>query len=545
MTLALLLTAVTGAWATTDVYLVGNGNGNWLNGVAWDPGAAGNKMTEQNGVYSITFTNVAANSELQFKFAINGTWDENYGCTSDTENELNKTLSNIEVFGTNILFRLTETADLTISFNPSEMTYMISTKGMKVGDDASSGPKVAWNAAEKTGTFTMPGSDVVLTPLYAPAAKWDVVENVEQLPAALEGVIADTDAPLIVEGTVAFAGTSAEVKQGTVMYAVTPATVTEAPALDAANKWSADVPTAKLVADGGVDVLVWYYIKGADTPQGQTATAENTFNDSEICATPIKVTVLTNKFDIQFTAANDNTIQAGKATVTVDGQSATVTDGKLQGVKMGSEVKMTAKPGYKFRKVEVKKKEAGKPLANATAEDIGKVVCAAGHLHDAKTAVPDGCTAVGILGKVTETGHGLILSLQDAKLQTWNTINGWTSVTSYASTTLKVLPDDARGTALPSYTALGETTVSNWAVAQKSDYEPIFINLGSTTGNDKGTTYDANVNAYITGIGGREISGLYWSATEEGGNYARYFRSSKWSVENKSESLNVRPVLGF
>ena len=61
-----------------------------------------------------------------------------------------------------------------------------------------------------------------------------------------------------------------------------------------------------------------------------------------------------------FTAANANTIEAGKATVTVDGTDKTsaVTKGKLQGVKMGSEVKLEAKPGYKFRKVEVKKAAA-------------------------------------------------------------------------------------------------------------------------------------------------------------------------------------------
>ena len=140
--LALLVTAATGAWAT-DVYLVGNGNsdGNWLNGVAWEPGVADNKMTEQNGVYSITFKDVDANSELLFKFAINGSWNENFGCTSWDANELNKTLSNIEASGNNIAFALTEKADVTISFNLSELTYMISTKGMKVGDDAASAPK--------------------------------------------------------------------------------------------------------------------------------------------------------------------------------------------------------------------------------------------------------------------------------------------------------------------------------------------------------------------------------------------------------------------
>lgn len=144
----LLLTAATGAWAT-DVYVVGNGSdGNWLNGVAWDPGASANKMTEQNGVYSITFKDVDANSELLFKFAINGSWDVNYGCTSWDANELNKKLSNLDATGNNIKFGLTEKADVTISFNLSELTYMISTKGMKVGDDA---PVTGYTVSLKDG----------------------------------------------------------------------------------------------------------------------------------------------------------------------------------------------------------------------------------------------------------------------------------------------------------------------------------------------------------------------------------------------------------
>lgn len=226
------------------------------------------------------------------------------------------------------------------------------------------GPKVAWDAATKTGTFAMPGSDVVLTPIYAKAAAFATTGTESDvkalLPEAAEGVIAGTDASLIAEGTgiVAFAGTSTEVTQGTLMYAIG-TSATEAPALTA---FSATVPTAKNVADDGATVYVWYYIQGADAPDGQEATAENTFNDSEICTTPLKVTVLTNKFDIQFNAANANTIEAGKATVTVDDQPATVTEGKLQGVKMGSEVKVKANTGYKFRKVEVKKGAALKTL---------------------------------------------------------------------------------------------------------------------------------------------------------------------------------------
>ena len=185
-------------------------------------------------------------------------------------------------------------------------------------------------------------------------------------------------------------------------------------------------------------------------------------------------------------------------------------------------------------------------LSAATAEDVGKVVCVAGHLHDAKTALPAGHTAVGILGKVTATGHGLILALQNAASQYWNTINGWTSETTYAGTTLKVLPNNSARGGLTSYTTLGATAVSNWAVAQKSDYEAIFTNLGSTKGDGDGKTFDDNVNAYITtGVGGTAISGGYWSATEYDGDNAWGFNGSYWRYAPKSEYNNVRPVLGF
>ena len=185
-------------------------------------------------------------------------------------------------------------------------------------------------------------------------------------------------------------------------------------------------------------------------------------------------------------------------------------------------------------------------LSTATAQDVGKVVCAAGHLHDAKRAVPDGCTAVGVLGKVTSTGHGLILALQDATSQTWNTINGWESVTGYAGTTLKLLPNDnARGN-LASYTSLGVVAVSDWCVAQKGDYDAIFTNLGSTTGDNDGKTRDANVNAYITNAGGAAFNNNgYWSARESNSDMGWFFGESYWYYDQKTRSYNVRPVLGF
>ena len=187
-------------------------------------------------------------------------------------------------------------------------------------------------------------------------------------------------------------------------------------------------------------------------------------------------------------------------------------------------------------------------LSTATTADYGKVVCAAGHLHDAKTAVPAGCTAVGILGKVTSTGHGLILALQDATSQTFDNIFGWARPT-YAGTRLRVLPDDAaRGRQLTSYTALGATAVSNWAVAPKSDYEEIFTNLGSTARYWDGQPYDSNVNDYITtGVGGTALysQSRYWSATWYNDYRAWYFYKDYWGYDLNRVTYSVRPVLGF
>ena len=342
MTLALLLTAVTGAWAQSSPSVVElevpadwDGVESYL--TAGD--LTGFKTSTLDEVKA--WTGAPAEGTVWLIYAFDG--DDAYYVRFD----------NGAPFSAHSPFQ-------------KNMLFGYSKSNLKIYYTAEAGPTVAWNASTKTGTFSMPGSDVVLTPIYAKAAAFATTGTEPEvktlLPEAAEGVIAGTDAPLIKEGTgiVAFAGTSTDVTQGTLMYAVTPATVTEAPALDAANKWSATVPTAKTVADDGADVLVWYYIQGADAPEGEAATLDNTFDNTEpACLT---VQVLSNKFDIQFNAANANTIEAGKATVTVGGTAATVTEGKLQGVKMGSEVKLEAKPGYKFRKVEVKKGAALKTL---------------------------------------------------------------------------------------------------------------------------------------------------------------------------------------
>ena len=211
--------------------------------------------------------------------------------------------------------------------------------------------EVTWDVATKTGTFNMPDYDVEIAPIYAPAAKWATEGDAVLAPTAVEGIIAGTEDAIVKAGTVAKTGDNV---QGTAMYFATTDAEMTAEKAAKADGWLATLPTAAGY-DGAQTVYVWYYIKGADTPQGQTASAENTFNDLEICTTPLKVEVLSNKFDIQFNAANANTIEAGKATVKVGETAVEVKEGKLTGVKMDSKVTITAKDGYKFRKAEATK----------------------------------------------------------------------------------------------------------------------------------------------------------------------------------------------
>ena len=273
MTLALLLTAVTGAWASGEIVVTVT---------AADLQADLSNPFTKNGVTikcSDRMTGGLAFNELNEMSTTLG-----YFTKIEITNQFPEGISGIN--GVN-----------GFSVNGSVATWTGKASSVGLGnysvgpvvqfvftiEPAEAPVTVEWNASTKTGTFAMPGSDVVLTPQYAPAAKWDVVENVEQLPAALEGIIAGQDAAIVTAGQSA---------QGTVMYAVT----TSAEAAPALTAFSSTVPTAKDYDDAAT-LYVWYYIQGADTPDGQEATEENTFNDSEICETPVTVKIHRDLFD--------------------------------------------------------------------------------------------------------------------------------------------------------------------------------------------------------------------------------------------------------
>ena len=149
-------------------------------------------------------------------------------------------------------------------------------------------------------------------------------------PAAAVGPIyISTDVSLITGG---------ETSQGTLMYF---AQISTADAPTSTTGFSTDLPSAKEITEPGT-YNVYYYIVGDDE-----------HSDSKIFG-PISVTVLTDKYDITFNAANNYTIDGdnSKGTVKVNGTDKTLdTEHKLKAVKMGSEVKLNTKQGYKFRSV--------------------------------------------------------------------------------------------------------------------------------------------------------------------------------------------------
>ena len=132
---------------------------------------------------------------------------------------------------------------------------------------APSGPKVAWDKAEKTGTFTMPGGNVTLEPEYYPQAT--VADG--GVTAADADARATTDDPLVKVDATKLTGAKK------LMYFVSNSGTT-APAYDAEG-WTDQLPTAKGFTQQGI-VYVWYYPVGTDEGvDGATAT----YSDGDIC----------------------------------------------------------------------------------------------------------------------------------------------------------------------------------------------------------------------------------------------------------------------
>ena len=367
--------------------------------------------------------------------------------------------------------------------------------------------EVKWDAATKTGTFVMPAFDVELTPVYAPVAAFAVVSEVEQKPTAIEGIIAGEAKDIVKAGTVATTkiGEADPIAQGTVMYAVT----TENKKPTSTEGFSATVPTGAVLTGSYAEdqtVYVWYYIAGIDAAKGVTPTAENTFNDSEICETPLTVKLKANQFTLTLNPApvKNITVTAGTETKTP------TTEGKTD-IKMNSEVKLKANEGYKIKKVVIKKDPVAEGHALTSAK-LGEIVCSDGKAYAAadKDILPKGVKAEALVCYV-DGDHGLALAMADVKNEkmSWDNNRGANDGKTAAEWC------DGWNTSHP----IAEAT---WLLADQTQWNNMISAAGGAS----------NLSNAFSAVGGTNLQAWsYWSSTQEHGGkaaYMYYFPSSSW-----------------
>ena len=236
-----------------------------------------------------------------------------------------------------------------------------------VVNDAPSGPEVAWDKAEKTGTFTMPGGNVTLEPEYYPQAALTAA------PTAINDVPATTDGAIVKAGTVATIG-STTTAQGTVMYYVSTTALDDAALLAlAADKWTADVPTAEKLAQG--QAYVYYYVRGNDSD-----TDEENFSDGDILAANALTVTIAAEPTYAVTFA-EGTQDADKWTVKA-GTDGSFQSLPLKGVKAGTKVKLKY-DGDRSMLKGVKATSDAKPAATVKTITIAADFHTSGHVATA------------------------------------------------------------------------------------------------------------------------------------------------------------------
>ena len=337
---------------------------------------------------------------------------------------------------------------------------------------------LTWDAATpNTATLTngMPAGNVTVSVEYFPQAEFAKSTDETLAPAAIPDVPATTDGPIVNPGTVKNIGTS-EVKQGTLMYYVstTPMTDAQLQALTP-DKWSADVPTAESLAEG--QAYVYYYIKGAEPATIAERTDANTCSDGDIlAANVVNVTLaaapLWNaEFDLTNAPEED---KAGKWS----------TDIPEGGVVKGTPVKVTYTGTKKIIGVKAEKKKVAEGHA-LSASAVGEIVGSDGNVYAVadKDNLPDGVTAVAMVAyKSATAGSSLAIALADEGSMNWNS---------------------AKSTCA-SKAAIGG---KSWKLPTKDEWEQMFSANGGSTG----------LKTALSAAGGASSTlqnGYCWSSTE-------------------------------
>ncbi len=347
LTLALLIAATTQAWADYTV----TWEGTKLQSINVHKGYTINVTTETMNVDGITVT------AKQGYFYYDGSTMHFYsggadGIVFSAENNI----KSIAITSTNSSIfipggSLQEGGSHTYELNPAAKSYGFGKVVLIIGvtkivftleSPVTTVPLIPTEG--KTNEWTikdgMPAGNVTVTPEYFKQAEF----TAGGAPAAVEGVLAKTGAPLVTGGTVANIGTS-DVKQGKVMYYAkqkSGETVPTAPTYESA--WSENVPNSNDFTEG--DVYVWYYIAGAEPASVADRSDANTCSDSDIKRLTVTLDAPPT-YDVVINTAGLSAEEAGKWSASPN-----------TGVKKGDDVTVTYTGTRKVIGVKAEKKPA-------------------------------------------------------------------------------------------------------------------------------------------------------------------------------------------
>ena len=248
--------------------------------------------------------------------------------------------------------------------------------------------------------------------------------------------------------------------------------------------------------------------------------------DGTVYSVPL---TLIEKYDLAIQPADDFS-KDKLSEVTVAGAAQTLdADGKATvTTESGKEVKLKAKRGYVIEKVEAKKgvAAAARTLSEATAEDLGKIVGADGNIYDTKAdaeavATGNAVAMIAYVGSGTDNAtyqHGLAIALSDEGKMNWSTAKS---------------------------TCEGKTAVTGaWCLPSQNQWKAM---LKANGGND--SSYYGLNTAIVTAGGTALQEDAYWSSTENGENYAYYvsllYGDANFPVDGRSNRALVRACLAF
>ena len=149
--IAVIITFIPLLAFSQNYYVAGNGTSGsiWCDGKSWNP--SGSPM--ENG--TITFENVPAGNDYQFKITT-GSWNPSWGSANIDAEHSNVTLSDA---GGNVKFSLAQASDVTISFDGSKISVVVTPIASAPLVTANAASDIANTSAKLHATITSKGSN--------------------------------------------------------------------------------------------------------------------------------------------------------------------------------------------------------------------------------------------------------------------------------------------------------------------------------------------------------------------------------------------------